>query len=293
VSVEVVVPAPAGTLAGTLTLPRHGRPPFPAVVTLAGSGPHFRDGNLTDEPDYRPFRQIAEHLAQRGIAALRLDGRGVGGSTGDANAATAEDTAADARAALQFLRSRADIDARRLGLVGHSYGGEIAPMVAAEEPGLAAVVLLAGPARTFRETSRYQLRYRIERDASIPARDREAVLADAMRQQEKKVEASAEAWRRSIQDRDPLPTARRLRMPVLVLQGLADRAVDPGDARLLEHAIREGGNRRVEVRLFPGVNHQFQRVPVVEGDAPPRTQDLAPEVLDALCSWLRATLARR
>jgi uncharacterized protein len=293
--VEVRAPGPAGTLAGTLTLPGQGHAPFPAVVTLTGSGAHFRDGNRTDEPDYRPFRQIAERLAGCGVATLRLDDRGVGGSAGDADAATAEDTAADARAALEFLRGRRDIDARRLGLVGHSYGGEIAPMVAAEDPSLAAVVLLAGPARTFRETMRYQIRYRIETDPLIPPRDREAALADAMRQQQQNVEASTAAWRRSIQDRDPLPTARRLRMPVLILQGLTDRAVDPEDSRLLERAIREGGNHKVEVRLFPGVNHHFQHDPVGarEGYRTLPTQDLAPEVLDALCSWLGATLARR
>jgi len=293
--VEVRVPGPAGALAGTLTLPGEGRAPFPAVVTVTGSGAHFRDGNRTDEPDYRPFRQIAERLARCGVATLRLDDRGVGGSAGDADAATAEDTAADTRAAVDFLRGRRDIDARRLGLVGHSYGGEIAPMVAAEDPSLAAVALLAGPGRTFRETMRYQLRYRIENDPRIPARDRETALADAMRQQQANVETSTAAWRRSIQDRDPLPTARRLRMPVLILQGLTDRAVDPEDARRLERAIREGGNTKVEVRLFPGVNHHFQHDPVGarEGYRALPTQDLAPEVLEALCSWLGATLARR
>jgi uncharacterized protein len=120
--VEVHVPGPAGILADTLTLPSAGRAPFPAVVTLTGSGAHFRDGNRTDEPDYRPLRRIAERLAGCGVATLRLDDRGVGGSAGDADAATAEDTAADTRAALDFLRSRRDVDARRLGLVGHSDG---------------------------------------------------------------------------------------------------------------------------------------------------------------------------
>jgi dipeptidyl aminopeptidase/acylaminoacyl peptidase len=294
-ALEVRVRGPAGTLAGTLTLPARGRAPFPAVVTLTGSGAHYRDGNRTPEHPYRPFLHISETLAGCGIATLRLDDRGIGGSLGDADAATADDTAADARAALAFLRARPDIDARRLGLVGHSYGGEIAPMVAAEDPSVAAVALLAAPARTFRETVRYQNRYRIENDPDVPAAAREAVLAESMRQQALNVAASAEAWRRSIQDRDPLPTARRLRMPVLILHGLTDRAVDPEDARMLERAIREAGNRRVELRLFPGVNHHFQHdaVGAREGyDTLPR-QDLAPEVLEALCSWLGATLSQR
>jgi dipeptidyl aminopeptidase/acylaminoacyl peptidase len=261
-------------------------------VILTGSGAHYRDGNRAPEHPYRPFRQIAETLAGCGIATLRLDDRGVGASEGDANAATAEDTAADTHAALHFLRARPDIDARRLGLIGHSYGGEIAPMVAAADPALAAVVLLAGPARPFRETMRYQHRYRIENDPAIPPAEREAALAEAMRQQDANVAASTEAWRRSIQDRDPLLTARQLRMPVLMLHGLTDRAVDPEDARLLERAIRKGGNRRVERRLFPGVNHHFQRDPIGAREGYDRlpTQNLAPEVLETLCTWLRASL---
>ena len=294
-SVEVRVPGPAGTLGGTLTLPATGRAPFPAVVTVTGSGAHHRDGNRTPGHPYRPFRDIANALAGCGVATLRLDDRGVGDSTGDADAATAEDTAGDVRAALRFLRGRKDLDPRRVGLIGHSYGGEIAPMVAAEDPSVAALVILAGPALPFRETMRYQHRYRIENDPAIAASDREAALAEAMRQQEANVAASREAWRRSIQDRDPLPTARRLRMPVLILHGLTDRAVDPEDARMLERAIRDGGNRRVERRLFPGVNHHFQRDPVGAREGYDRlpTQDLAPEVLAALCSWLEATLSRR
>lgn len=291
-SLEVRVPGPAGALGGTLTLPGRGRGPFPAVLTLTGSGAHHRDGNRTPEHPYRPFREIAEALAGCGIATLRLDDRGVGASAGDGTAATAEDTAADAHAALRLLRARADIHPRRVGIVGHSYGGQIAPMVAADDVAVAAVVLLAGPARPFRETMRYQHRYRIENDATIAAPDRDAALEEAMRQQEANVAASTEAWRRSIQDRDPLPTARRLHMPVLILHGLTDRAVDPEDARLLEVAIRENGNRRVERRLFRGVNHHFQRdaIGAREGYDRLPSQKLAPEVLATLCSWLRAAL---
>lgn len=102
-ALEVQVPGPAGKLAGTLTLPDRGRPPFPAVVTLTGSGAHHRDGNRTPDHPYRPFRDIADALAGCGVATLRLDDRGVGSSTGDASAATAKDTAADAQAALRFL----------------------------------------------------------------------------------------------------------------------------------------------------------------------------------------------
>lgn len=81
-------------------------------------------------------------------------------------------------------------------------------------------------------------------------------------------------------------------MPVLIPQGLTDRVVDPEDARVLERAIRESGNRRIERRLFPGVNHHFQRDPIGAREGYDRlpTQELAPEVLATLCSWLRASL---
>jgi hypothetical protein len=261
-------------------------------VTLTGSGAHYRDGNRTAADRYRPFRQIADRLAACGVATLRLDDRGVGGSEGDAAAATAEDTAADTAAGVRFLRGRPDIDPARVGLVGHSYGGEVAPMVAAEDPRIAAVVLMAGPARTFHETMRYQNRYVIENDPSIPPSGREQALEEATRRQERNAAASVEAWRRSIQDRDPLPTARRMRMPVLILQGLTDRAVDPEDARLLEEAVRSNGNSRVDRREFPGLNHHFQRDPIGAREGYDRlpTQDLAPEFLDALCAWLGATV---
>jgi dipeptidyl aminopeptidase/acylaminoacyl peptidase len=288
VHTEVRVDGPAGVLSGTLTLPAPGPAPVAAVLTITGSGAHFRDGNRTSIHPYRPFRQIAEKLAACGIATLRLDDRGVGGSQGDAAAAALEDTAADVRAGLAFLRARPEVDGARLALIGHSYGAIVAPMVAADDARLAALVLMGAPARSFRETMRYQHRYRIWNDASVPADRREAELAEAMRQQEANVAASAEAWRRSIQDRDPLPTARRVRQPVLILQGTTDRAVDPGDAVTLEHALRAAGNARVTRRTFAGVNHHFQRDPIGAREGYDRlpTQDLAPEVLDALCEWL-------
>jgi len=290
---EVVILGRDGRrLAGTLTLPAEGGPPFPAVVTLTGSGAHFRDGNRTPEHPYRPFRQIAEALAAKGIATLRLDDRGVGGSTGDAVAATGDDVADDARVAIAWLRRRAGIDPTRIAVIGHSFGGAVAPLVAADDPRVAAMVLLGAPARTFRETMRYQLRYTIERDSSVAPERRAAALEQAMGRQGSNVAASREKWRQWLQDRDPLPTARRVQCPVLILHGLTDRAVPPEDAQLLAEAIRGAGNVRVTVQLFGSVNHHFQRDPVGAREGYDRlpTQDLAPEVLEALSDWLAGTL---
>ena len=175
-----------------------------------------------------------------------------------------------------------------LPMVGLSFGGWIGYLITAL---IGAVVLLGGPAKNFRETMRYQWRYTIEHDSTIAPEDRAAALARAMRQQELNVAASTEAWRRSIQDLDPLIAARQLRMPVLILQGLTDRAVSPEDANSLNRAIRESGNTHVDMHLFPGINHHFQLDAVGATNAYDRlpSQALAPVVLDAMCEWFRKT----
>lgn len=291
---EVVIAGRDGRrLAGTLTLPGIGAPPFPVAVSLTGSGLHYRDGNRTPEHPYRPFREIAHVLATKGVAMLRLDDRGIGGSTGDGNAATGDDVADDTRVAVEWLRSRADIDPARVALIGHSFGGSVAPMVAADDPRVAALVLMGAPAVSFRETMRYQHTYDIERDASIPRERRAAVLEQRMARQERNVAASAEKWRPWSQDRDPLPTARRVRCPVLILQGLTDRAVSQDEARTLDRVIRESGNPRVTLRLFEKLNHHFNLDPVGATDGYDRlpTQALAPVFLETLSGWLSQTLA--
>jgi CubicO group peptidase (beta-lactamase class C family)/pimeloyl-ACP methyl ester carboxylesterase len=290
---DVTFPSGGGrTLAGTLTLPSAGHAPFPVAISLTGSGPHFRDGNRGPDDHYVPFKHIAESLAARGVAMLRLDDRGVGRSTGDANATTGDDVEADTAAAIAWLRRDPSINGDRIALIGHSFGGIVAPIVAAHDPQVAAVVLMGAPATSFRETMRYQWTYTISQDATIAPGDRAAALAAAMRQQDQNVKASDQHWRQWAQDRDPLPTARQLTCPVLILQGTTDRAVPPEDARTLADAIRGAGNAHVTVRLFDDLNHHFQRDRVGATDRYGQlaTQDLAPEFLDAIASWLARTL---
>jgi hypothetical protein len=129
---EVVVKTPAGhTLAGTLTLPKSANrtKPVSAIVTATGSGPQDRDENI-GLPGFLSFRQIADSLARRGIAVLRMDDRGTGGSGGTFKGSTTADFAEDVRAGLAYLRTRPEIRADRLGVLGHSEGAIIAPMVA-------------------------------------------------------------------------------------------------------------------------------------------------------------------
>jgi pimeloyl-ACP methyl ester carboxylesterase len=138
--------APGVRLAATLTLPP-GRGPFPAVVLITGSGPQDRDESIAG---HRPFYVLADALTRRGIAVLRADDRGVGGSTGSVGGATtSEDFATDALAGVRFLAARPDVRDDAIGLVGHSEGGLVAPLAATratpEARAIEFLVLLAGP----------------------------------------------------------------------------------------------------------------------------------------------------
>jgi uncharacterized protein len=130
------------SLAGTLTLPQKtGK--FPVVILISGSGQHNRDGEMLG---HKPFLVLADHLTKKGIAVLRYDDRGVGKSTGNFASAITTDFASDVSAAISYLLTRPEIDAKKIGLIGHSEGGLVAPMVAVERKEVGFIVLLAGPA---------------------------------------------------------------------------------------------------------------------------------------------------
>lgn len=129
-------------LAGTLTIPKGGGP-FPVVVMVTGSGPQDRDETLFE---HKPFLVIADHFTRKGIAVLRYDDRGVAKSGGKFVGSTSADFATDAYAAVQYLKTRKEFDPKRIGIAGHSEGGMIAPMVAAEHPDdIGFIVMMAGP----------------------------------------------------------------------------------------------------------------------------------------------------
>ena len=131
-------------LAGTLTIPA-GTGPFPAVILITGSGAQNRNEELMG---HKPFMVIADYLSRNGIAVLRYDDRGVGKSKGNYSTATTADLATDAEAAFNFLKNYPKINPKTIGLMGHSEGGLIAPIVAASNPGIAFIVSLAGPGVT-------------------------------------------------------------------------------------------------------------------------------------------------
>ncbi len=128
-------------LAGTLSLPKK-EGTFPVVILISGSGPQDRNEELLG---HKPFLVLSDYLTRKGIGVLRYDDRGVAASTGDFGAATSADFASDVQSAIKYLKTRSDIDVSKIGLAGHSEGGLIAPMVAAENDEVAFIALLAGP----------------------------------------------------------------------------------------------------------------------------------------------------
>lgn len=151
-------------LAGTLTLPRT-KAPFPVVVLITGSGPQDRNESLLG---HQPFLVLADHLTRQGIAVLRFDDRGVAKSKGNFAAATSEDFASDVLSAVAYLKTRKEINPQKIGLIGHSEGGMIAPMCAVKSAGVSFIVLMAGPGVTGEEVLYEQSRLLMLAEGSTP-----------------------------------------------------------------------------------------------------------------------------
>jgi dipeptidyl aminopeptidase/acylaminoacyl peptidase len=290
---EVVVKTPAGyMLAGTLTLPKSASKTHPvgAIVTITGSGPEDRDENIGLD-GYRPFRQIADALGRRGIAVLRMDDRGTGASGGTFKGSTSADFAEDIRAGLAYLRTQPVIRADRLGVLGHSEGALIAPMVADKEPTLRAIVLLAGIAQPGRTALQFQLKNQIEHNTTLTPEARDAQIAEIP----KKIDAmtTADPWMKFFLTYDPAATMQRVKTPVLILTGSRDQQAPPEQVPLIEAAFKEGGNKDVTARVVSDVNHLFVQdtdgFPGNYAKLPPPIMMRA-DVLKIITDWLAQRL---
>ena len=289
---EVRIPTRAGfELAGTLTLPTGSHGPVPCVVTITGSGAEERDEATPFVRGYRPFRQIADALARRNIAVLRLDDRGTGASGGGFRGATSEDFAQDVQAALRWLSSRRGIDRSRLALLGHREGGLIAPIVAERDPAVRAMVLMAAPAYNGRRILEYQNSREIAKKFTERS-SRDSALRVAMVAVDSEI--AADPWLKFFSTHDPLVTARRVRTPVLILHGATDRQVTAEQAELLGQAFRTTGNRDVTVRVLPSTNHLFLTDPdgEVAGYRSLVVREIPPVTLTIITDWLASRLAR-
>jgi hypothetical protein len=298
-------------LDGTLTIPE-GTGPFPAVVLISGSGPQNRDEEIFG---HKPFLVLADHLTRGGIAVLRYDDRGVGQSKGDFASATSEDFAADAWAVWQALSARPEIDAKRVGLLGHSEGGLIAPMLAAAHPEIAFIVLVGGPGVTGEQILLKQAEliatamgappaavaanaavqrqvFAILKEETSQARIEERIGAIPVGSKEASaalVKQSASPWMRFFVRYDPAAALRKVRCPVLAIGAERDLQVAP-DQNLpaIEAALKAGGNADVTITRLPGLNHLLQ--PAKTGLPAEYAQietTVAPAALDAITAWIR------
>lgn len=300
-SEEVTISTNGYTLAGTLLLPRGTRRPMPAAILITGSGAQNRDSQipLPGLENYRPFKQIAEHLASRGIAVLRVDDRGVGGSTGRETymTATTSTLADDTRAQITYMRGRREIDPSRIALIGHSEGGSIAMLIATSDTRLRTIVLMAAMGKTGKEVNLAQQEEALAempglteaRKAELRAYQREVLRTIMEGGDTSKLPPGADLpWFKEFLSFDPLALMRRVRQPVLILQGALDRQVTVDHAALLEKAAREGGNKHVTVRVFPQLNHLF--LPAKTGSfseySKLPTTVVGTDVLDTLGTWL-------
>jgi pimeloyl-ACP methyl ester carboxylesterase len=278
-------------------VPSEGAGPFPCAILITGSGQQDRDETLLG---HKPFLVIADYLTRRGIAVLRVDDRGVGGSTGLSTLATATsaDFATDVSAGLTFLKTRPEIDPKRIGLIGHSEGGLIAPLVAAARPNdVVFVVLLAGPGvpgdKILSEQSaliaaalgapaaqveaskpvnaRLFAVIKAEADPAERKKKLDAVIAETAAQAPEGLRDKAKAdltarlaplstpWFHYFFAHDPAPTLSQVRCPVLALNGSKDLQVPPKQSLpAIEAALKGGGNKDYTLKELPGLNHLFQ-----------------------------------
>ena len=296
---DVIIPAEGFTLAGSLTMPPGmGRLRHPAVVLVAGSGSVDRDEVVAGIPI---FAQLAGALAQQGFIVLRYDKRGVGQSGGRSERATLQDYADDLVTAVKWLGTRKDVDPRRVTAAGHSEGGAVALLAAAQEKKIASLVLIAAPGTAGADLILEQQQHILdvmktpeaERQAKIDLQKRiqAAVIAEKGWESippELRAQADS-AWFRSLLLFDPAKVMPKVKQPVLIIQGDLDRQVFAHHADKLA-ALARGRKKAGAVELLhvPDLNHLLVRA--VTGDVseyvslPDKT--VSPAIAKAIVDWL-------
>ena len=302
------------TLAGTLTEPDSGGP-FPAVVLITGSGPENRDEEVFG---HKPFLVLADYLTRQGIAVLRCDDRGVGKSGGDEKTATTADLATDTRTQFEYLKIRKDIDPKHIGLLGHSEGGLIAPIVANETPDVAFVVMMAGPGlpgdsilmlqsvavarsegapdSTLKKIATDERAVldivKTEKDTAAAAAKLRPLLKQSLPDQavDAQIKAVLSPWFRFFVSYDPRPALKKLKQPALATNGEKDVQVAPKEnLAAIEAALKAGGNKDYLVKELPSLNHLFQTANTGAVSEYAKIEEtISPTALKAMGDWILA-----
>jgi uncharacterized protein len=300
------------TLAATITIPT-GKGPFPAVILIGGSGAHDRDEALMG---HKPFLVLSDYLTRKGIVVLRADKRGVGKSGGNYATATTVDFASDAEAGIAFLQTRLEVDSHKIGLIGHSEGGVVAPIVAAQDPQVAFIIMMAGygvpgddiiveqtkliaeaggqsheEAENTGEEERKVLKLvEMEKDDAEFEKKLRAELGDKESNAmiDAQIKTLTSPWFRDFIQFDPATALSKVKCPVLAIIGSKDLQV-PAAQNLppIRKALEAAGNTNFEADELPGLNHLFQTAktgaPAEYGDI---EETMSPTALDKIAGWI-------
>ncbi len=319
------------TLAGTLTTPR-GEGQFPAVILISGSGPQDRNETRFN---HKPFWIIADHLTRQGIAVLRYDDRGVGASTGDFKTATTPDFATDVLAGIEFLKNRPEINPQKIGLIGHSEGGLIAPMVATQSKDVAFIVLLAGPGMISEKLLYLQGELiarasgasedQIKKNQNLQAKIFKIIIETTeVQETEKKLSAMLKEyydglspeeqkqlgdfttfsqtqlksvlspWFRYFLTYDPIPALKKVKCPILALNGEKDLQVPPKqNLPLIKSALKDAGNKNIVIKELPDLNHLFQTAQTGSvAEYATIEETFSPVAWDEMAAWIQKIVAQ-
>jgi alpha-beta hydrolase superfamily lysophospholipase len=311
-------------LAGTLTIPS-GTGPFKAVIMITGSGAQNRNEELMG---HKPFLVIADYLSRNGIAVLRFDDRGFGGSQGKYSEATSADLATDAEAAFDFLKNNPKINPKEIGLIGHSEGGLIAPIVASSNPDIGFIVSLAGPGVTgqqiiLRQEQDISRLSGVKEDAIKESNETNKKLYAVLRKEkdnkiaetkilklykeilekkktseedtEKAVNqlkmtfgANTYTWFRYFIMTDPATFWKKVKCPVLALNGEKDLQVNANEnLAAIGKTLKSSGNKSVRIVKLPELNHLFQHCKTgLPAEYVSIEETFSPEALKIITDWI-------
>ena len=302
-------------LSGTLTLPK-GKEKFPAVILISGSGPQNRNEEILN---HQPFWVIADYLTNHGIAVLRYDDRGTAASEGNFGAATTYNFIDDAQATINYLKTRPEIDSNKIGAIGHSEGGIIAPALASKN-GVDYIVLLAGPGLRG-DKILHQQRKKMEKMQGINAlatAQREAIFQEVyevildttLTAEKTKTQTQAifkKHWGTMVSDTeleqinnqintewmkqfirlDPTQFLTKVNCPVLALNGEKDvQVLAKENLTAITKSVKQSG-AQITTKIYPNLNHLFQEA--ITGSVQEYgeiEQTIAPQVLKDITQWI-------
>ena len=310
------------SLAGTLTLPNKNGI-FPVVILISGSGPQDRDESFMG---HKPFLVLADDLTKEGIGVLRFDDRGHGESTGDFGNATTEDFSKDVLSAIAYLKTRNDVDLKKIGLIGHSEGGIIAPLAANKSKDVAFMVLLASTGISGTELSVMQSKtlrqFPVKDEVAYEKNTRKAIAIVTSNKSDTEIKkelsahyndflrpiltslnvpdekinlfidsqlkTSLKPWSRYFLQYNPADEIEKLQIPVLSLNGSKDTQVN---AKINQEGIRnaliKGGNKDYKIIELENLNHFFQECETGTMDEYRKIeQTFSPTALKEISNWI-------